>query len=140
VSGGVGYASTPLARKLGIKEGHRVATLGAPGHFVRLVEPLPADARLQTGLRGGGLVDVVVVFAATAAELRERFARARLRLQPNGGLWVAWPKRTSALARDLKEAAVRAHGLSAGLVDNKICAIDEDWSGLRFVVRLEDRA
>ncbi len=134
-----GYSGTPLARKLGIKEGHRVAALGAPSHFAELLDPLPHGVRLQSGLRGRAALDVVIAFARTPSELRDRFARARLRLQPNGGLWVAWPKRTSALAGRLRESDVREHGLSSGLVDNKICAIDEDWSGLRFVIRLENR-
>jgi len=134
-----GYSGTSLARKLGIKEGHRVAALGAPSHFRSLLDPLPPGVRLQSGLRGRARFDVVIAFARTRSELGQRFGRARLRLQPNGGLWVAWPKRTSPLAGRLKESDVREHGLASGLVDNKVCAIDEDWSGLRFVIRLEDR-
>lgn len=134
-----GYSGTPLARKLGIKEGHRVAALGAPPHFTGLLDPLPPGVRLQSGLRRRGLLDVVVAFVRSGVELRERFGSGRVRLRPEGGLWVAWPKRTSPLATALKESDVRGHGLSCGLVDNKICAIDEDWSALRFVIRLEDR-
>lgn len=134
-----GYSGTPLAKKLGIKDGHRVATLGAPPHFPELVNPLPPSVRLRGDLRAAGPYDVLVVFVRTERELRDRFDRARTRLETAGGLWVAWPKRTSSLATELKESDVRSHGLSTGLVDNKICAIDADWSGLRFVVRLEDR-
>ena len=134
-----GYSGTPLARKLGIEEGHRVATLGAPEHFAALLEPLPAGVRLRSDLRGGGMLDVLVVFVRTPSELRRRFERGRRRLEQKGGLWVSWPKQSSPLATDLRESDVRAHGLAAGLVDNKVCAIDEDWSGLRFVVRLRDR-
>ena len=135
----VGYSGTPLAKKLGIKEGHLVAALGAPSHFERLVDPLPRGVRLRRDLRKRGHHDVLVVFATSEVQLVARFDRATQRLHPYGGLWVAWPKQSSPLATALRESHVRAHGLSTGLVDNKICAIDEDWSGLRFVVRKEHR-
>jgi hypothetical protein len=134
-----GYSGTPLAKKLGIRPGARVATLGAPAGFPELLEPLPEGVALRPDLRGGGAFDVLVAFARTEAELRGRFGRARARLKTDGGLWLAWPKLSSPLSTSLKESHVRALGLSAGLVDNKVCAIDADWSGLRFVVRLRDR-
>jgi len=134
-----GYSGTPLAKKLGIKEGYLVATMGAPAHFNALLEPLPSGVRVGSGLRGNRLFDVLIVFARTHGELADRFERASERMQPAAGLWVCWPKQTSALASDLRDSDVRAHGLSTGLVDNKVCAVDEDWSGLRFVIRLEDR-
>jgi hypothetical protein len=134
-----GYSGTPLPKKLGIVEGARVATTGAPRGFDRLLDPLPARVQLRHDLRARGPFDVLVVFVRTEAELRDRFTKAARRLMPDGGLWVAWPKQSSPLAGALREAHVREHGLSTGLVDNKICAIDEDWSGLRFVVRRENR-
>lgn len=134
-----GYSGTPLARKLGIRDGALVAAVGAPDHFEALVAPLPRGVRLRRDLRARALHDVLAVFVRSRSELSDRFARAQRKLDPHGGLWVAWPKRTSALATELKESDVREHGLSRGLVDNKICAIDEDWSGLRFVVRVKDR-
>jgi hypothetical protein len=134
-----GYSGTPLSRKLGIKEGHVVAAVGAPAHFRALLDPLPRGVTVRSGLRGTGAFDVLVVFARRRRELLERFARARVRMVPAAGLWVCWPKGTSRLASEIGEADVRAHGLSAGLVDNKVCAVDEDWSGLRFMVRLRDR-
>jgi hypothetical protein len=134
-----GYSGTPLARKLGIREGHRVAVLGAPEAFRAVVGPLPAGVRWREGPRGRGPFDVVVAFVRTRAELSRRFARGNTLLDTDGGLWIAWPKRTSPLATELRESDVRAHGLSVGLVDNKICAVDGDWSGLRFVVRVADR-
>ena len=82
---------------------------------------------------------MIVLFAPTAASLKAAFPAARRSLSMSGGLWVAWPKKASGLATDLNEDAVRRHGLAQGLVDNKVCAIDETWSGLRFVVRLADR-
>lgn len=135
----VGYSGTPLPRKLGIKEGHRVAAIGAPEHFASLLHPLHPSVRLRTDLRGQGARDVIVVFVRTEREVRAAFKRAVGRLNPAGGLWIAWPKQSSALATDLNESHVRMYGLSTGLVDNKVCAIDDDWSGLRFVVRKENR-
>lgn len=136
-----GYSGTPLARKLGIKEGHRVATLGAPGHFAALLDPLPASVRLDADPDpdGGPPFDVIVAFVPDAGHLEGRFAAGHALLDPYGGLWMAWPKQSSPLATDFRESDVRAHGLAAGLVDNKICAVDADWSGLRFVVRVENR-
>lgn len=116
-----------------------MATLASPDHFEGLLGPLPAGTRLLADPRAGGPFDVIVAFVTTEAELRARFGRAKKRLRPEGGLWICWPKRTSPLATELAERHVRAHGLSTGLVDNKICAIDGDWSGLRFVVRRADR-
>jgi len=135
----VGYSGTPLAKKLGIREGHRVAVLGGPPHFLGLLDPLPPGVRVRTRPRGGASFDAVVVFARTRSELVRRFARGSALLETDGGLWVAWPKRSSPLAQELAGGDVRAHGLSSGLVDNKICAVDEDWSALRFVVRTADR-
>ena len=134
-----GYSGTPLAKKLGIAEGDLVAALGAPSHFADLLEPLPRGVTLRGDLRARAPHDVLVAFVRDARELRERYAKALARLDPHGGLWIAWPKQSSPLATDLRESDVRAHGLSSGLVDNKICAIDEDWSGLCFVVRTRDR-
>ena len=134
-----GYSGTPLARKLGIEEGHLVAALWAPDHFPDLVAPLPHGVRLRSDLRGRAPHDVLVAFVRSEGQLPGRFDRAREKLDPHGGLWIAWPKQSSDLATSLKESHVRQYGLSTGLVDNKICAIDEDWSGLRFVVRTADR-
>lgn len=134
-----GYSGTPLARKLGIKAGHRVATLGAPDHFADLLAPLPASVSLLADPGDDDPCDVIVAFVPTEDELEERFARGHALLDPAGGLWIAWPKQSSPLATRFRESDVRAHGLATGLVDNKICAIDADWSGLRFVVRTADR-
>ncbi|MEM9073468.1 MAG: DUF3052 domain-containing protein [Myxococcota bacterium] len=131
-----GYSKTSLAKKLGIKEGHRVALLGAPKGFA--VPGLP-EVELKTSLRGTKPFDVVVLFAKRQSVLAERFPKAQERLEQAGGLWVAWPKKSSGVATDLGDAVVRAHGLGTGLVDNKVCAIDETWSGLRFVVRVKNR-
>ncbi len=133
-----GYSGTPLARKLGLKDGHRVALLGAPDGFLDALDP-PDLGAVKTSLRGGGAIDVAILFTTSAADLEKRFGATRRRLAKSGGLWVAWPKKASGLATDLSEGVVRARGLADGLVDNKVCAIDETWSGLRFVYRLVDR-
>ena len=133
-----GYSGTPLARKLGIKANDRVALVNAPEDFEKTLRDLPEGATLQTDLRGIAQ-DVIVLFAASRSELVKWFPRCAARLTPAGGLWVAWAKKASGILTDLSEAVVQAVGLDAGLVDNKICAVDEVWSGLRFVVRLKDR-
>jgi hypothetical protein len=133
-----GYSGTPLPRKLGIREGSRVLLAGAPaaGMLAELGE-LPAGVVFAPA--GAGDLDVVLLFAEGEAALRSQFADLAAALSPAGGLWVAWPKRSSGVVTDLDENVVRAVGLQAGLVDNKVCAIDATWSGLRFVRRLRDR-
>jgi hypothetical protein len=133
-----GYSGTPLVKKLGIKAGHRVALLAAPDGFRATLDELPADVALQADLRGEPL-DVIVLFAPDRAGLERGFARAARRLTSAGGLWVAWPKKASGVPTDLTETVVQTIGLDAGLVDNKVCAIDDVWAGLRFVIRLHDR-
>jgi len=134
-----GYSGTPLSKKLGVEAGSIVGTFGAdPGFLRRLLEPLPEDVVVSE--RPDAVCDVIVAFAVTALELEERFAAALELLPAAGGLWVAWPKRSSGVATKLDFDVVQAHGLERGLVDNKVCAIDDIWSGLRFVVRVADRA
>jgi hypothetical protein len=132
-----GYSGTPLPKKLGIVEGSRVALVGAPETFAALLAPLPAEVRFEPP-RARSL-DVVLLFADRAAELERRFAREAARLDTAGMLWIAWPKKASKRPTDLTEDVVRRIGLDAGLVDVKVCAIDEVWSGLKFVRRLRDR-
>ncbi|MEM9302548.1 MAG: DUF3052 domain-containing protein [Pseudomonadota bacterium] len=133
-----GYSGTPLARKLGIKPGMRVLTLGAPAGFPDLLEPLPDGVTLLT--RSQKPADVIIAFADTPAILRRRLDAAIAKLPADGGLWVAWPKKSAVPDTRLSFDVVQTRGLSLGLVDNKICAIDDTWSGLRLVVRREDRA
>ena len=142
-----GYSGTPLVRKLGIKEGMRLGVIGDPGHFEALLGPLPSgvqrvdDPSLPRKPRAGTdrALDVVVVFVPEARLLERRFRLGHRLIDWAGGLWVSWPKMKSGLFRDLREGEIRTYGLNAGLVDNKICAVDDDWSGLRFVYRREDR-
>lgn len=131
-----GYSGTPLAKKLGIREGCRLAIVAAPDGFADDLD-LPPRTAVRTQARGR--LDVVVFFVTRRAELSRRFAGMQRGLEDDGGLWIAWPKRTSGVATDLSEGSVRAVGLDHGLVDNKVAAIDETWSGLRFVYRIADR-
>lgn len=133
-----GYSGTPLPQKLGIKAGHRVALIGAPRGFLDVLGTLPSDVGVSSESRGAA--DVIVFFVDRRAELAKRFGPIARRLNETGGFWVAWPKKASGVATDITETEVRAIGLAAGLVDNKVCAIDETWSGLRFVIRLADRS
>jgi hypothetical protein len=132
-----GYSGTPLATKLGIREGSRVALLGAPEGFDDVLAPLPAGVRVLRRLSPG--LDVVVLFVTRRQRLEQRFAAAAEAVMPAGGLWVAWPKRASKVPTDLTEDVLREVGLPMGLVDNKVCAVTEVWSGLRFVWRTENR-
>lgn len=133
-----GYSGTPLAKKLGIKPGHIVVvTGGAPAGFEDTLD-LPEGVRLFRQLRPG-LVDVMVYFVDRVAELERKWSDLVHRMHPDGGFWVAWPKKASKRPTDITEDVVRRIGLAGGLVDNKVCAIDDVWSGLRLVVRVEDR-
>ena len=127
-----GYSGTPVARKLGFKEGMRVAYVNPPDGFaVEGIEDV--RARLGTG------TDLVLFFTKERRELERRLAALRRAIEPDGMLWVAWPKRVSGIRADMTEGAVREIALPTGLVDTKVCAIDEVWSGLRLVVRRELR-
>jgi hypothetical protein len=133
-----GYSGTPLPQKLGIKEAHKVALLSSPPRFALGV--LPTGVTVQRSLSGKALLDVLVVFVTKRSELVARIAACRPRMQPAAGLWLAWPKRASGVATDVTEDTVREVALPTGLVDNKVCAIDDTWSGLRLVIRKELRA
>jgi hypothetical protein len=134
-----GYSGTPLVKKLGIKAGHRVALVNSPPEFTRALADLPTDVSLLMNA-DAGLFDVILFFAPDQAHLKRNFALLVKRLTSAGGVWIAWPKKASGVATDLTEDLVRDVGLREGLVDNKVCAVDETWSGLRFVRRLVDRA
>jgi hypothetical protein len=133
-----GYSGTPLPRKLGIKPGHRVALLGAPDGFeADTLGELPDGVGVVR--RTGGEADVIVSFHTRRAELERRLPALRAMMEPAAGLWIAWPKRVSKVPTDMTEDVVREIALPTGLVDNKVCAIDATWSGLRLVIRLRDR-
>jgi hypothetical protein len=148
-----GYSGTPLPKKLGIKPGARLLRVNPPEGLDDWLAPLPEGVRELPARAAGkraakagaeadardGPADVILFFTTQASELAARFGALAARLHPAGGLWVGWPKKSAKVPTDLDENRVRAVGLAAGLVDNKVCAISEVWSGLRFVVRLKDR-
>ena len=132
-----GYSGTPLPQKLGIKPGHRVLALNAPAGFAATLGELPDGVEIRSTARGKA--DVIVSFHDRRAELARRMPKLRALMVPAAGLWIAWPKRAAKLPTDLTEDVVRELALANVLVDNKVCAIDETWSGLRLVIRLRDR-
>jgi hypothetical protein len=129
-----GYSGTPLPKKLGIKPGHRLLLLSAPDNFQL---DLPEDVKVGRGARGKA--DVIVSFHTERADLAKRMPKLRETMEPAAGLWIAWPKRASKVPTDLTEDVVRELALANRLVDNKVAALDEKWSGLRLVIRLKDR-
>lgn len=142
-----GYSGTPLPKKLGIKPGFRVQFVSAPADVIEELREALADCAIaRDGKRkskAGGEeknpLDFVMIFTKSQAELDRQFRRLAKLLQPAGMLWVSWPKKTSGVASDLDENRVREIGLAAGLVDVKVCAVTEIWSGLKFVRRIKDR-
>ena len=132
-----GYSGKALVQKIGLKAGHTLALAGEPDGFIKELAPLPDDVVVVTG--GKKPLDCVILFADEARTLESRIVRWKGRLAPAGMLWVAWPKKASKVTTDVTEAMVRTTGLDAGLVDVKICAVNDIWSGLKFVRRLKDR-
>ena len=131
-----GYSGTPLPKKLGIKPGTRYSLPGAPAGFDATLGAVPEGAH-AVGPRAA--TDLVLLFIKSAARLAAAIATQARRLPPAGALWIAWPKKSSGVATDLSFDLVRTTGLAAGLVAVKVCAVDETWSGLKFVVRVADR-
>ena len=131
-----GYSGTPLPKKLGIKDGFRVWFVNAPQDFDEILN-LPPDTRIIFARTKP--LDLILFFTTSASELRRKFVATSQKLTANGMLWVCWPKKASGVATDVNENLVREIGLNAGLVDVKICAVSEVWSGLKFVYRLKDR-
>jgi hypothetical protein len=129
-----GYSGTPLPQKLGIKPGDRLALLGAPDGF-----ELELPDGVSVRRRAGGKADVIVSFHTSRAQLEARLPALRAMMEPAAGLWIAWPKRASRMETDITEDVLREIALPTGLVDNKVCAVDERWSGLRLVIRREHR-
>jgi hypothetical protein len=132
-----GYSGTPLAKKLGIKENARVFLAGAPENYLDLVAPLPAGVQVTPELASD--TDLIHIFSADRARLLDTLCQALGRLKPDGAIWVSWPKKSSRVPTDITEDTVREIALPMGLVDIKVCAVDETWSGLKLVIRKENR-
>ena len=131
-----GYSGTPLPKKLGIKAGFRVQLANAPAEVRAELREALAECAL---VKQGDALDFVLMFTKSRVEMTAEFSRMRKLLAPAGMLWVSWPKKSSGVAADVDENVVREIGLAAGLVDVKVCAVTEVWSGLKFVRRLKDR-
>jgi hypothetical protein len=131
------YSTTPLARKLGIREGARMLLVSPPDGFTQMLSPLPDGVTFVTRASPG--LDVVVWFATRRRDLRARFPRVARGLRPDGRLWLAWPKKASRVPTDIDFDAAQGVGLAAGLVDNKSASITDVFQGLQFVYRLRDR-
>jgi hypothetical protein len=132
-----GYSGTPLVKKLGIKPGSNIALLNAPTDYESELD-LPEDVTINS--RSGKPLDFAQLFVKNEKDLKAKFSKYAKRLNASGMIWVSWPKKSSGVSTDLSENIVREVGLTTGLVDVKICAVNEVWSGLKFVYRLKDRA
>jgi len=133
-----GYSGTPLAKKLGYKPAMQVCLLSAPAGFRKLLEPVPDGVSFAH--RYGKRTDLVQVFAVKRAELARTLQSLRKTLKPDASIWVSWPKKASKVPTDVTEDVIRAVALPLGLVDIKVCAVDETWSGLKLVLRKELRS
>jgi hypothetical protein len=133
----VGYSGTPLAKKLGIKSGTNVVVRGAPMAYEQLLDPMPDGVNVQRAVDSS--TDVVHLFSTSKAELADELGRSSRQLRPNAAIWVSWPKKASKVPTDITEDVVRELAFPLGLVDIKVCAVDEVWSGLKLVIRKEHR-
>jgi hypothetical protein len=132
-----GYSGTPLAKKLGIKEGTRLFVENPPGDYEELLAPLPPGMTIQP--RVGPTTDVVHLFSTSKSRLAGSLKRARSRLRPDAAIWVSWPKKAAKVPTDITEDTIRELAFPLGMVDVKVCAVDEVWSGLKLVIRKENR-
>ena len=132
-----GYSGTPLHKKLGIASGSRVKTMGAPAHFAALLAPLPTGALVSPRLSPP--VDILHIFSASQSRLRTELKRGLREIRQDGTIWVSWPKKSSGVATDVTEDVVREIALPLHLVDVKVCAVDDTWSGLKLVIRKSHR-
>ena len=132
-----GYSGTPLSKKLGYKAGQRVCAPGAPSNYRKMLAPLPDGIEFQARVTRS--TDLVHVFTKSKAEIAKNLVAWLKVLGPDAVIWVSWPKKTSKVPTDITEDTIRAVALPMGLVDSKVCAVDETWSGLKLVLRRELR-
>jgi hypothetical protein len=135
-----GYPGTPLPQKLGIGQGDTVALIGAPEWLEDALAEVPSVAEVHTDLDSRALYDVIIAFVSWREDLEAELGRLRDHMAPACGLWIAWPKKASRVATDMTDNVVREVALPTGLVDNKVCAIDQTWSALRLGIRRANRA
>ncbi len=128
-----GYSTTPLAKKLGIKAGTRLRVSGAPANYETLLEPLPPSVLISG--RIASEIDIWHCFTSSAAELRKQLPEMIRGIKVDGAIWVSWPKKASGVPSTVTEDTIREHALPLGLVDIKVCAVDDTWSGLKLVIR-----
>ena len=133
-----GYSGTPLIKKLGIKKGYSIALLDPPDNYWNLLGQLPASVVVKGAVDSE--LDFAHVFVTAKADLERRLPGIKDRVKPPGMIWVSWPKKSSGVSTDLTENVIRDIALATGLVDVKVCAVDQTWSGLKLVTRLKDRA
>ena len=132
-----GYSATPLAKKLGLKNGFVISLVNPPAHYHSLFTDWPEDVMLSKKVTDKK--DFIHYFATSAKDLQSHIALLKSELKPAGMLWVSWPKKSSGVTTEVNENLVREAGLNTGLVDIKVCAVDEVWSALKFVFRVKDR-
>ncbi|MCB0846820.1 MAG: DUF3052 family protein [Bacteroidetes bacterium] len=132
-----GYSGTPLQKKLGIKPGMKMIWENVPNHYESLIGPLPED--ISFVYDGESKADFIHLFCQDLSTLEQNLGNCKSQLGKNGMLWLSWPKKSSKITTDLDREIVREYGLNIGLVDIKVCAVDENWSGLKFVYRVTDR-
>ena len=132
-----GYSGTPLAKKLGFKEGHRVRTKNAPSNYLELVKPTPENIQISKSIRKG--VDIFHFFTRSASELKSELPKLISAIDQNGMIWISWPKKSSGVPSTVTEDTIRTVALPLGLVDVKVFAVDDTWSGLKLVIRKELR-
>ncbi|MFQ5548408.1 MAG: DUF3052 family protein [Woeseia sp.] len=128
-----GYSGTPLAKKLGFRDGYRVRIRGAPANYLQLVSPVPDNVRISTRFRKD--IDILHFFTASSTDLESELPKLKYAIRQDGMIWVSWPKKSSGVPSSVTEDTVRAVALPLGLVDVKVCAIDQTWSGLKLVIR-----
>jgi hypothetical protein len=132
-----GYSGTPLAKKLGIKDGFHIKLIDAPDYYLFLFTDLPPNLYFDDA--ASGTIDFIHFFTKSASEYKSRLRELKQQIKPNGMIWISWPKKASKVPTDITEDIIRNYALETGLVDIKVCAVDETWSGLKLVIPVKDR-
>lgn len=132
-----GYSGTPLAKKLGIKENFRIHLINAPDYYLRLFTDLPANLYFENDKDSE--IDLIHFFTKSQNEYKLLLPQLKSRIKSNGSIWISWPKKSSKVPTDITEDIIRGFALQTGLVDIKVCAVDETWAGLKLVIPVKDR-